>query len=55
MIYEILAAKSREVEIGYWQERRECKTMFEALYQIEQLQEQGFDVIDLRVRGNEEG
>ena len=55
MIYEILAAKSREVEIGYWQARRQCRSLFEAFDQIDKLQEQGFDVIDLRVRGNEEG
>ena len=55
MIYEILAAKSREVEIGYWQAHRQCRSLFEAFDQIDKLQEQGFDVIDLRVRGNEEG
>lgn len=55
MTYEILAAKSREIEIGYWQAHRRCETLFEAFDQIDKLQEQGFDVIDLRVRGNEEG
>ena len=53
MTYEILAAKSKEVEVGYWQAHRQCRSLFEAFDQIDKLQEQGFDVIDLRIREGE--